>query len=42
MQLLSKLIVLTLNELSPFDEFKIAEAADYMYSNLISKWQEYH
>ena len=42
MQLLSKFIILTLSELSPLDEFNMAEAADYTYSNLSSKRQEYH
>ena len=34
--------VLALNELSPFDEFKMAEAADDTYSNLSIKQQKYH
>ena len=37
-----KHIVLTLTELSPFDEFKMAEAADDKYINLSSNQQEYH
>ena len=33
----SKLFVLILNELSPFDEFRMSEAADDKYINLSSK-----